>query len=179
VTLTFTTHPNPSLTPQGIRPNPTVGDINQYESSATMHMTQMFIGFNTRLNPNMSFSGSYVLGSQKSDSDGGFPINSYDLSGEWGRASSDIRHRFNLFGNYSAPKLWKLSFAPFLVINSGGQFNIVTGLILISIAWRTGGRPSQRSTPIARGADSHTFDYSRTDNVIIPRNYGNGPVRYQ
>src|SRR6185436_17669643 len=26
-----------SLTPQGIRPNPTLGDINQYESSATMH----------------------------------------------------------------------------------------------------------------------------------------------
>jgi len=166
-----------SLTPQGIRPNPTVGDIDQYESSATMHMTQMFIGFNTRLNPNMSFSGSYILGYQKSDSDGGFPVNSYDMSGEWGRASSDIRHRFNLFGNYSAPKLWKLSFAPFLVMNTGGPFNIITGTDtnLDRVATE---RPTfaQLNAYCSKAPVRCTrFDYSRTDNAIIPRNYGNGP----
>lgn len=166
-----------SLTPQGIRPNPTVGDINQYESSATMHMTQMFIGFNTRLNPNMSFSGSYILGSQKSDSDGGFPINSYDMSGEWGRASSDIRHRFNLFGNYNAPKLWKLSFAPFLIINSGGPFNIITGTDT-NLDRQANERPTfaQLNAYCATRADRCTrFDYSRTDTAIIPRNYGHAP----
>jgi hypothetical protein len=166
-----------SLTPQGIRPNPTVGDINQYESSATMHMTQMFIGFNTRLNPNMSFSGNYVLGSQKSDSDGGFPINSYDMSGEWGRASGDIRHRFSLFGSYNAPKLWKLSFNPFLVINSGGPFNIVTGtdtnLDRVANERPTFATLNAYCTKVP--ARCTRFDYSRTDNVIIPRNYGNGP----
>jgi hypothetical protein len=166
-----------SLTPQGIRPIPTVGDINQYESSATMHMTQMFIGFNSRLNPNVSFSGSYVLGSQKSDSDGGFPVNSYDMSGEWGRASGDIRHRFNILGTYNNPKLWKLSFNPFLVINSGGPFNIITGTDtnLDRVATE---RPTftQLNAYCVTHADRCTrFDYSRTDNAIIPRNYGNGP----
>jgi len=166
-----------ALTPQGIRPNPTLGDINQYESSATMHMTQMFIGFNTRLNPSMSFSGSYVLGSQKSDSDGGFPINSYDMSGEWGRASGDIRHRFNLFGSYSNPKLWKLSFNPFVVITSGGPFNIITGTDtnLDRVATE---RPTfaQLNAYCSTRADRCTrFDYSRTDNTIIPRNYGHAP----
>jgi hypothetical protein len=166
-----------SLTPQGIRPNPTVGDINQYESSATMHLTQMFIGFNSRLNPNMSFSGSYVLGSQKSDSDGGFPVNSYDMSGEWGRASGDIRHRFNILGTYTNPKLWKLSFNPFLVINSGGPFNIITGTDtnLDRVATE---RPTfaQLNAYCSTRADRCTrFDYSRTDNAIIPRNYGHAP----
>jgi hypothetical protein len=166
-----------SLTPQGIRPNPAVGDINQYESSATMHMTQMFIGFNSRLNPTMSFSGSYVLGSQKNDSDRGFPVNSYDMSGEWGRASGDIRHRFNILGTYNNPKLWKLSFNPFLVITSGGPFNIITGTDT-NLDRQANERPTFAglNAYCATRADRCTrFDYSRTDNVIIPRNYGNGP----
>src|SRR5436190_2639212 len=117
-----------ALTPQGTRPNPAVGDINQYESSASMRMTQMFVGFNTRLNPNISFSGSYSLRKAESDSDGtSFPINSYDMSGEWGRSSGDIRHNFSLFGTYSNPKLWKLTFNPNISLNTGGPFNITTG----------------------------------------------------
>jgi hypothetical protein len=167
---------NTTLTPQGIRPNPTLGDVNQYESSATMHMTQMFVGFNSRLNPNMSFSGSYVLGSQKSDSDGGFPINSYDMSGEWGRASSDIRHRFNLFGSYTNPKLWKLSFNPFVVISSAGPFNITTGTDsnLDRVATERPTFAQLNAYCSTRAARCTHFDYSRTDNTIIPRNYGNG-----
>jgi hypothetical protein len=54
-------------------------------------------------------------------------VNSYDLSGEWGRASNDIRHRFTLFGTFNYPKLWKLTFNPFIVLNTGGPFNITTG----------------------------------------------------
>jgi len=166
-----------ALTPQGIRPNPTLGDINQYESSATMHMTQMFVGFNSRLNPNMSFSGSYILSSQKNDSDGGLPLNSYDMSGEWGRGAGDIRHRFTLFGNYNAPKLWKLSFSPFLVINSGGAFNITTGtdtnLDRVALERPTFAQLNAYCTNVP--ARCTHFDYSRTDNVIIPRNYGNAP----
>jgi hypothetical protein len=156
-----------------------LGDVNQYESSATMHMTQLFIGFNSRLNPNMSFSGSYVLAKQENDSDGGFPINSYDMSGEWGRGGGDIRHRFNLFGTYSNPKLWKLSFNPFLVISSGAPFNIITGTDSNQDRVATE-RPTFAqlnaycTRPQAAGRCTR-FDFSRTDNAIIPRNYGNGP----
>lgn len=183
---------DPDLRPQGIRPNPAdlcaqyspnttpcaLGDVNQYESSATMHMTQMFLGFNSRLNPNMSFSGNYVLSSQKSDSDGGFPVNSYDMSGEWGRSSGDIRHRFTLFGNYSAPKLWKLAFSPLLVLTSAPPFNITTGTDLNQDR-QANERPTFAqlnafcTNPKALGRCTH-FDFSRTDNAIIPRNYGNG-----
>jgi hypothetical protein len=141
-----------------------------------MHMTQMFVGFNSRLNPNMSFSGSYVLASQKNDSDGGFPINSYDMSGEWGRGRGDIRHRFNLFGSYSNPKLWKLSFNPFVVISSAGPFNITTGTDtnLDRVAMERPTFAQLNAYCSTRAARCTHFDYSRTDNTIIPRNYGNG-----
>ena len=168
---------DPILRPQGTRPNSILGDVNQYESSATMHMTRMFVGFNSRLNPTMSFSGSYSLGWTKNDSDGGFPINSYDMSGEWGRASGDIRHNFSLFGTYNNPKLWKLSFNPFLVINSGGPFNIITGTDSNQDRVATE-RPTfaQLNAYCTKVPERCThFDYSRTDNTIIPRNYGNAP----
>src|SRR4029078_11195076 len=37
------------LTPNGIRPDPTRGDINRYEASGQFNQRQMFVGFNSRL----------------------------------------------------------------------------------------------------------------------------------
>ncbi len=166
-----------ALTPQGTRPNPTLGDINQYESSAKMTQTQMVMGFNSRLNPNLSFSGNYSLSFSKNDSDGGFPVNSYDMSGEWGRSLGDVRHRFTLFGTYSNPRLWKLTFNPNIVINSGGAFNITTGTDT-NLDRQYNERPTfaQLNAYCTTRADRCTaFDYSRTDNTLIPRNYGHAP----
>jgi hypothetical protein len=162
--------------PTGIRPDPTRGDINQYESSGKARMTQMFIGFNSRLSPTLSFSGNYVLGKINNDTDGGFPVNSYDLSGEWGRASFDVRHRFTIFGSYTSP-FWKLSFNPFLVINSGPPFNITTGTDT-NLDRQYNERPTfaQLNAYCSTRPERCTrFDYSSTSNEIIPRNYGNGP----
>ena len=43
------------------RPNPALGEIYQYESSGNFRMSQMFVGFNTRLNPRISLNGNYSL----------------------------------------------------------------------------------------------------------------------
>ena len=87
----------PGVTPQGIRPNPALGDIYQFESSGKYRQTAMSVGFNSRLNPRLSLQGSYTLATQKNDTDGQggslFPVNSYDLTGEFGRGSGDVRHR--------------------------------------------------------------------------------------
>src|SRR3989440_12208237 len=119
----------PAATPTGIRPNPTLGDINEYESSGKFRLWQAMTGFNTRLNPRVSLQGTYIWSKMNNDTDGGggFPVNSYDFTGEYGRGSGDIRHRFTLVGNINAPELWKLSFSPFIVANSGPPFNITTG----------------------------------------------------
>src|SRR5256714_691720 len=160
------------------RPNPALGDIYQYESSGKFHQNQMFIGFNSRLNPNFSLSGNYVLSKTTNDTDGQggslFPVNSYDLTGEFGRGSFDIRHRFTLFGTINSP-WWKVVFNPFIVANSGPPFNITTGQDT-----NLDRQFNERPTFAALNAFCTSFpsrcngiDYSNTSNDIIPRNFGN------
>ncbi len=169
-----------ALAPNGVRPTPGFGDIYQYESSGKYRQSQMFIGFNSRLNPNFSISGNYSLSKTTNDTDGQggslFPRNSYDLSGEFGRASFDVRHRFTIFGTINSP-WWKLVFNPFVVANTGRPFNITTGEDL-NLDRQYNERPTfaQLNTYCTTfPARCARFDYSSTSNAIIPRNYGNGP----
>jgi hypothetical protein len=168
-----------AATPNGIRPNPAFGDIDQYESSGKYRQQQFIVGFSSRLNPNISLQGNYTLGFQRNDTDGGgqFPVNSYDFTGEYGRGGGDVRHRFTLVGNINAPKLWKLSFSPFIVANSGPPFNITTGQDT-NLDRQYNERPTFAALNTyctSFPARCTGFDYSSTSNQIIPRNYGNAP----
>lgn len=168
----------------GIRPIPTLGDINQYEASGKFRQSQMFIGFNSRLNPSFSLSGNYVLSKTTNDTDGqggsSFPVNSYDLSGEYGRGGFDIRHRFTLFGTINSP-WWKLVFNPFLVANSGPPFNITTG-----VDSNLDRQYNERPSFAGANADCTNVNIRCTrfgnfnlvpnpGEQIIPRNYGHSP----
>jgi hypothetical protein len=162
------------------RPTAGFGDINQYESSGKYRQSQMFIGFNSRLNPNFSISGNYSLSKTSNDTDGQggslFPRNSYDMIGEFGRASFDVRHRFTMFGTINSP-WWKLVFNPFVVANTGPPFNITTGEDL-NLDRQYNERPTfaQLNAYCTSFPSRCTgFDYSSTSNDFIPRNYGNGP----
>jgi hypothetical protein len=162
------------------RPNPLLGDVNQYESSGTFRQNQMFVGFNSRLNPRITLSGNYVLSKSSNDTDGQggalFPRNSYDLTGEYGRGGFDIRHRFTLFGTYNSP-WWKLQFNPFIVANTGPPFNITTGQDL-NLDRQFNERPTfAQLNAFCTNLPSRctSFDYSSTSTDFIPRNYGNGP----
>jgi len=182
---------NQITNPSGTRPNSSeicaqyaspanpcpLGDVNQYESSGKMRQMQLFIVVNSRLNPHISFSSNYVLSKTNNDTDGGLPVNSYDLSGEWGRASNDIRHRFTLFGTFNYPKLWKLTFNPFIVLNTGGPFNITTGTDTnLDRAYNERPTFAQLNAFCSKVPTRCTsFDYSRTSGDIIPRNYGHSP----
>lgn len=112
----------------GTRPFGNVGEIYQYESSGKLNINQLFIGFNNRLSRALTFFSSYVLSKTTNDTDGqaSFPANSYDLTGEFGRASFDVRHRFTFAGTINLP-WWQLSLNPFIVATSGRPFNITTG----------------------------------------------------
>jgi hypothetical protein len=112
----------------GVRPYGNVGDIFQYESSGRFDQNQLFIGFNNRFSRSITFFSSYVLSKSSNDTDGpgSFPANSYDLTGEYGRASFDIRHRFTFAGTLNLP-WWQLSLNPFIIASSGRPFNITTG----------------------------------------------------
>src|SRR6266446_6922702 len=168
--------------PNGIRPNPG-GEINQFEGTGRFHQEQMFVGFNSRLNPQFSLSGNYVLSKTMNDTDGQgssslFPANSYDTSGEWGRGLGDVRHRFFLFGTYNNPKLWKLTFSPFVTASSAPPFNITTG-IDSNLDRVFADRPSfvgadaNCASPFIKCTRFGNFNLlPLAGETIIPRNYG-------
>ncbi|MGH9966419.1 MAG: carboxypeptidase regulatory-like domain-containing protein [Pyrinomonadaceae bacterium] len=114
--------------PNGIRPLGNIGDVYQYESSGRFDQNQLFFGFNNRFNRTISFSANYSLSKSQNDTDGpgSFPVNSYDLTGEYARAGFDVRHRFSFFGSINLP--WQVSVNPFVTISSGRPFNVATGL---------------------------------------------------
>jgi Carboxypeptidase regulatory-like domain len=170
--------------PAGIRPNPAFGEIYQYEGSGKYHQENMFIGFNSRLNPSFSIAGNYFLSKSNNDTDGQggslFPVNSYDLSGEWGRASTDIRHRFTVFGTYTS-KLWKLVFNPFITASSGPPFNIITGFDsnqdrIVNERPSFAGANANCSNPFIKCTPFGNFNLlPLPGEQIIPRNYGQAP----
>lgn len=172
------------LNPNGVRPFGNVGEINQYESSGNFKLRQMFIGINNRLNPNITIFSNYVLSKTTNDTDGQggglFPANSYDLSGEFGRASFDVRHRFTLAGTVTLP-WYRITLNPFIIATSGRPFNIIIGRDLNGDKQFT-----ERPSFAGANADCNSFNIACTrfgnfnllpqpGEQIIPRNFGEGP----
>ncbi|MGI8883757.1 MAG: carboxypeptidase regulatory-like domain-containing protein, partial [Pyrinomonadaceae bacterium] len=87
------------------RPDPTTGNIYQYESSGVVKQNQLVVGVRSTLSAKFSLFGNYRLGFANGDSDGAgsFPAYSYDLTDEYGRSSFDIRHNLVLGGNFTMP----------------------------------------------------------------------------
>ncbi|MEK6281155.1 MAG: TonB-dependent receptor [Acidobacteriota bacterium] len=162
----------------GLRPIPGAGNILQYESTARFDQHQLIVNLRSNFREGISIFGNYAFGGAKSDSDGPgtFPADSYDVSTEYGRAQLDIRHRFVIGGNFSAP--FGISLSPFITLRSGVPFNITTGTDINGDTLFTD-RPSFAMDPaeaeviVTRfGALDPTPDPGDT---IIPRNFGRGP----
>jgi Carboxypeptidase regulatory-like domain/TonB dependent receptor len=172
------------LTPNGIRPDQTKGEIYRYEASGQFNQRQFFVGFNSRLSRMFSFSGNYSLSKTTNDTDGQggalFPMNSYDTSGEFGRSSFDIRHRFTMFGTVNLP-WWKVVLNPFVIANTGPGFNIITGQDL-NLDRQVNERPSfagpnaNCAAPTIRCTRFGNFNLvPLPGETIIPRNFGQAP----
>ena len=161
-----------------MRPDPTQADIYEYESSGSLRQNQMILNFRTNFNARVTLFGNYRLGFAKGDTDGAgtFPAYTYDLTGEFGRSSFDIRHNFIIGGNITAP--WGLSFSPFIIARSGAPFNITAGQDLNGDGLFTE-RPTFGQLQNRCGELGLTASYcsigSNDPNAIIPRNYGSGP----
>jgi hypothetical protein len=160
------------------RPDPTQGNIYQYESSGTSNQNQFILNFRSNPSPKFSLFGNYRLGFAKSDADGvgSFPAYSYDLSDEYGRSSGDIRHNFVFGGNFNLP--WQVSVSPFVIANSGRPFNITRGFDTNGDALFTErptfGELGARCAQL--GITTSWCDVSGQDpTAIVPRNYGQSP----
>jgi hypothetical protein len=170
---------NAPLPDTGLRPRPELGDIYQYETSGTQNMKQINFGVNKQINRAFSVFANYTYGRAFSDTDfGGFPVNQYDVSGEYGRSFFDTRHRLFIGGSMGVPFL-KLSLNPIIIANTGRPFNITTGFDNN----RDGifnDRPAfaDAQTPAADFRHTRWGDFDinpKPGQTIIPRNYGEGP----
>lgn len=110
------------------RPESTLGNIYQYESTGVLRQNRLNVNIRSMFNPKYSLFANYSLGFANSDSDGAnsFPAYSYDLSNEFGRSSFDARHNFIIGGNFNLPL--GISASPFIIANSGRPYNITTGI---------------------------------------------------
>lgn len=162
------------------RPDPTQGNIYEYESSGIANQQQLIFNVNSALGNKITFGANYRLGLAKSDTDGAgsFPSYSYDLNGEYGNAGQDIRHFFVLYSSVQLP--WKIRMSPFVIARSGSPYNIVTGIDTNRDSIFND-RPTYtqlNSACFARGLTNSFCDISGISNpasTIIPRNYGRGP----
>ncbi|HEY1341422.1 MAG TPA: TonB-dependent receptor [Bryobacteraceae bacterium] len=156
---------------------PDVTAIYLYESSGIFKQDQLVTSLTARVNPKISFNGSYTLGKADSDSDGAgtFPAESYNLRPEYGRAGFDVRHRVQFSGSFAFR--WGFRLSPMLVATSTRPFNIIVGrdlnddtIFADRPAFATDlSRPSLVRT--AFGA----FDLEpMPGQALIPRNYGVG-----
>lgn len=119
------------------RPNSAFGVWRQIESSGHLRGDALEIAlrgcltryFNGMVQYTLSRTYNDVPGNYSASTRGSginaFPANNYDLSGEWGRADYDQRHRFNLLGSTHAARY--LDFGAGLAINSGSPYTETTG----------------------------------------------------
>lgn len=163
----------------GVRPfGNSAGNIFQYESSGQFTQNQLLVSVRNNFSSKVSLFGVYILGNAKSDTDGAnsFPVNSYDLSGEYGRSALDVRQRMILGGTVQVP--FGFSFNPFVIISSGQPFNITTGLDSngdsIFNDRPTYGQLANRCSQLNLTASYCDVSQVSDLNAIIPRNYGTG-----
>ncbi len=109
------------------RPDPNFTVIRQIESTGRMTGHSLEVGLRGAISRYFNGMIQYVFGRAWNDTSGinAFPANSYDLTGEWGRADFDIRHRFNLLGTVKAGKIFNLGMN--LALNTGVPYTLTTG----------------------------------------------------
>ena len=160
------------------RPQPTLGNISEYDSSGKINSNRINVSLNARLGTKLSINSNYGLGFSNGDADGvgSSPAFAYDFTGEYGRSSFDIRHTFALFGNISLP--WGVSLNPLIFARTGSAFNITRGVDLNGDGVLTE-RPTygELRTKCAdlRLTSSFCDIGSNDPNSIVARNYGEGP----
>lgn len=110
----------------GQRPVPLVGNIHQYESSASSRERTFAVTLRGPWKLG-DFSAQYRYLRAFGDTEGaGFlPADNFNLRPEWGRLGEDRRHRLQLVNTAKLPGGFRLGFISSL--SSGGPFNITSG----------------------------------------------------
>jgi hypothetical protein len=112
----------------GVRPDPTLGNVTQVESTANMRGQTFSAGLNYNIPARRMFLfANYAWLKQENDADGAFsvPANSYRPDAEWGPAAGVARHNVSGMLTSSLTKALKLNLGG--TWRSGTPYNITTG----------------------------------------------------
>lgn len=117
----------PSPPQYASRPDPAYGVVRQIESNGRQESDTLQLTLRGRVTRWFNGQMQYTLSRVDNDTNGiaWFPANDYDLSGEWGRADFDRRHRFLLLGRLSPASVVDLGVG--LSLNSGGPYTETLG----------------------------------------------------
>ena len=111
-----------------VRPDPTVGNITQYDSTGKSNSDRITFTGNYRIPQKaIFFGGNYTLGFAKNHADSAtaLPVNSLDPDAEWGPSRQDIRHRVQ--AQMNMPLFWGIRANGNVNAQSGAPYNITTG----------------------------------------------------
>jgi Carboxypeptidase regulatory-like domain len=129
ISLYRTRNVNAPLPNTGAIPDPTFGNIDQFESSGRSRSNSLTASLQTAVKNRLNLLAQYTFSKSMDDTSGyaSLPANNYDLGPEYGRSDYDRRHRFNLIGTYHFYK--GLRAGTVVNLNSGIPFNITTGFL--------------------------------------------------
>ncbi len=118
---------NPAVQDSGVFPLGHPGPVFTMESSGVFMQNVLAVNVNSKVSQTISLFGNYSLNRAMSDFDSAstFPGNPYDLTGEYGPAAWDIRHKVNAGGTINTR--WNVRFSPLISLQSGAPFDITTG----------------------------------------------------
>jgi hypothetical protein len=112
----------------GVRPDPSLGNIVEVESTARLRVDSINAGLNFNMPKRRTFLfANYAFNRQFSDADGAFslPANSYDLAAEWGRVGGVPRHIASAVMNTDLTKGVRLAVST--SARGGTPYNLTTG----------------------------------------------------
>ena len=97
-----------------------------YADEAPMRIHQGQVRVQRRFANKLGFLVGYTLGSAKTIADGGTPMDKYNLVGDWGPTSNDVRHRLVTNVIYELPL--GIQVGGIVTANSAPPYNIITGV---------------------------------------------------
>lgn len=162
----------------GVRPDPSLGIVDEFFPEAIFKENQLIVNVNARVSNNFSVTGFYNASWAKGNT--GTAENSYNLLDKYGRASFVRPQWVFLMGNYSAP--WGISFNPFMVAQAGRPYNYSTPYDLT-------GDNFFNNRPAYAGTSSNPNDVVNTQfgdfdtvpqpgEALVPYNVGNSPSSF-
>ncbi len=179
------TYADGSSTLTGVRPDPSLGIVDQYFPEAVFKQNQLIVNVRAQVSKNFNMFGFYNVTDAHSNGGGGSsPSNSYDLDQDYGRAGFVRPQMLFLMGTYNGP--WKLSFNPFLIAQAGRPFNVTVENDLTGDNFFNDRPGVVASSDCAASAGPQPSQYAMTPfgcldtlplagETMLPINLGNSP----